>query len=147
MTLPEKILWQFLRSSSLAGNRFRRQHPIGGYIADFCCIKAKLIIELDGRYHDKIQQDDEKRDHFFRKRGFRVLHFTNDHVFDRIDWLLQTIAHELEINWEKSYHDCLAYVKYPQRLHALLAGVKQYRERNAKDPQSHDYDPVPSYFN
>ena len=130
MTLPEKILWQFLRGSSFAGLRFRRQHPIGGYIADFCCLQKKLIIELDGGYHDKHKEADANRDKFLKKCGFRVLHFSNDHVFDRIDWLLQTVAHELAIDWEKSYHDCLAYVKYPQRLHALLAGIKKYREKN-----------------
>ena len=133
MTLPEKILWQFLRSSSFAGLRFRRQHPIGSYIADFCCLQKKLIIELDGGYHDHIKLDDEKRDDFFKKRGFRVLHFTNDHVFDHIDRILQTIARELEIDWEKNYHDYLAYVKYPQRLLALLAGIKKYREKNTKE--------------
>ena len=127
MTLPEKILWQFLRGSSFAGLRFRRQHPIGGYITDFCCLQKKLIIELDGGYHDNIKQEDADRDAFLKKRGFRVLHFTNDHVFDRVDWILQMIAHELAIEWEKNYHDCLANVKYPQRLNTLLAGIKQYR--------------------
>ena len=130
MTLPEKILWQFLRASCFAGLHFRRQHPIGSYIADFCCIKAKLIVELDGRHHDQIKHDDEKRDDFFKKRGFRVLRFTNDHVFDHIDWLLQTIAHELEIDWKKSYHDCVACVKYPQRLHTLFAGIEKFKKRN-----------------
>ena len=128
MTLPEKILWQFLRGSCFAGLRFRRQHPVGGYIADFCCPQKKLIIELDGEYHTQIKREDKDRDDFLKKHGFRVLRFTNDHVFDRIEWTLQTIAHELAIDWCKNYHDCLADVKFPQRLHTLLKGIQKYRE-------------------
>ena len=129
MTLPEKILWQFLRSSSFAGLRFRRQHPIGCYIVDFCCLQKKLIVELDGEYHTKIEQEDKERDDFFKGHGFRILHFTNDHIFDRIEWALQTIAQELEIDWQKNYHDCIAGVKFPQRLYSLLRGIRRYREQ------------------
>ena len=129
MTLPEKILWQFLRGSTFAGLRFRRQHPVGRYIVDFCCLKEKLIIELDGEYHTTIEREDEERDMFLKEHGFRVLRFSNDHVFDRIEWTLQTIAKELAIDWKKDYHDCLASVKYPQRLYNLLKGIRMYRER------------------
>ena len=127
MTLSEKILWQFLRSSSFAGLRFRRQHPIGRYIVDFCCLRKKLIIELDGRYHNATTQEDKDRDIFLKNRGFRILRFTNDQVFDQIDGLLQTIADELTIDWQKGYHDCVSDVKYPQRLYALLSGVRKNR--------------------
>ena len=133
MTLPEKILWQFLRGSAFAGLRFRRQHPIGNYIADFCCPQRKLVIELDGEYHRTIKQADENRDDYFKKCGFHVLHFTNDHVLDHVDRLLQTIACELGIDWKKSYHDCISDIKYPQRLDTLLAGVKEYREKNRNE--------------
>ena len=129
MTLPEKILWQFLRGSGFAGLRFRRQHPVGHYIADFCCLQKKLIIELDGGYHTKIEQEDKERDDFFKEQGFRILHFTNDHIFDRIEWTLQTIALELEVDWQKNYHDCIASVKFPKRLYSLLGGVRKYREQ------------------
>jgi len=130
MTLPEKILWQFLRGSCFAGLRFRRQHPIGHFITDFCCPSKKLVIELDGGYHETIRQADKDRDDFLRDHGFRVLRFANDQVFDHIEWILQTIADELAIDWKKSYHDCIASVKFPQKLYALLAGIKRYRERN-----------------
>jgi very-short-patch-repair endonuclease len=129
MTLPEKILWQFLRGSSFAGLRFRRQHPVGGFIADFCCPRKKLVIELDGEYHMRFQKEDANRDNALQKQGFRVLHFTNDHVFDRIEWILQTIADELAIDWGKNYHDCVARVKYPQKLYSLLRGIRQHREK------------------
>ena len=129
MTLPEKILWQFLRGSCFAGLRFRRQHPVGRYIVDFCCPKKKLVIELDGEYHTTIVREDEKRDVFLKKHGFRVLRFTNDHVLDHIEWTLQTIAKELAIDWRKDYHDCLAGVKFPQKLYNLLRGIRVYREK------------------
>jgi very-short-patch-repair endonuclease len=130
MTLPEKILWQFLRGSSFAGLHFRRQHPVGHYITDFCCPQKKLVIELDGNYHGERKQEDKNRDEFLKKRGFCVLHFTNDLVLDHIDELLRTIAHELAIDWHKNYHDCIAGVKYPQKLYALLGRIKRYREEN-----------------
>jgi very-short-patch-repair endonuclease len=130
MTLPEKILWQFLRGSNFAGLRFRRQHPIGGYIVDFCCPQKKLVIELDGEYHGTNSKKDKNRDDFLQQRGFCVLHFTNAHVFDRIDWLLKTVADELAVEWEKSYHECVSSVKYPQRLYNLLEGIKNFREGN-----------------
>ena len=133
MTLPEKILWQFLRGSTFAGLRFRRQHPIGRYIADFCCPSKKLIIELDGEYHENIRQEDQDREDFLQKHGFRVLRFTNDHVFDCIEWILQSIADELAIDWGKNYHDCATCVKFPQKLYALLSGVKRYRKKTNEE--------------
>ena len=127
MTLPEKILWQFLRGSTFAGLRFRRQHPIGRYIADFCCPAKKLIIELDGEYHANNRQEDKDRQDFLQEHGFRVLRFANEHVFDRIEWILQTVADELSLDWHKNYQDCIACVKFPQKLYALLTGAKRDR--------------------
>ena len=128
MTLPENILWQFLRGSTFAGLRFRRQRPIGLYITDFCCTSKKLIVELDGEYHERIKQEDKERDDFLRERGFAILRFTNDQVFKRIEWVLQTIADELRIDWNKNYDDCVTDVKFPQKLHRLLAGAKKQQE-------------------
>ena len=136
MTLPERILWQFLRASTLAGLRFRRQHPVGRYIADFCCISKKLIVELDGEYHDTIKQEDMERDDFLGEQGFRVLRFTNDQVFDRVELVLQTIADELKINWNKSYHECISGVKFTRKLYNLLAEVKRQREQTDEEPKS-----------
>ena len=144
MTLPEKILWQFLRGSIFAGLRFRRQHPIGHYIADFCCPSKKLIIELDGEYHDTIKQEDRQRDDCLRKDGFRILRFTNDQVFERIEWVLHTIADELSVDWHKDYGGYVASVKFPQKLYGLLAGVKRYKEEanGATDGDAGDADSV-----
>ena len=132
MTLPEKILWQFLRGSCFAGLRFRRQHPVGRYIADFCCPQKKLIIELDGGYHAATQREDTDRDRFLNEKGFRILRFTNDHIFDHIEWTLRTIAGELAIDWQKNYRDCIDDVKFPQRLCALLLGIETYRQQTQR---------------
>ena len=64
MTPCEKILWQHLRSNKIAGCKFRRQHPIKFYIADFYCHEARLVIEVDGPIHDRNdrQEHDKQRD-------------------------------------------------------------------------------------
>ena len=83
-TDAERALWRFLRGSRLGGLKFRRQHPIPPYIADFCCIERKLIIELDGSQH--MPGGDSSRTRFLHSQGWRVLRFW-DH-----DALLQTEA-------------------------------------------------------
>lgn len=80
MTFPERELWyHFLKDYPV---RFRRQAPLGNYIADFYCAKAKLVIELDGYYHGIEQQmaDDAQRTKDLEKMGLRVLRFQNKDV-------------------------------------------------------------------
>ncbi len=80
-TTYEDILWQELRKNQL-GVRFRRQHSIGDYIADFVCLPLKLIIEVDGGYHNEQEQAeaDRLRGHWLQNRGYQVLRFTNEEV-------------------------------------------------------------------
>ena len=80
-TTYEDILWQELRKNQL-GVRFRRQHSIGDYIADFVCLPLKLIIEVDGGYHNEQEQAeaDRLRGHWLQNRGYHVLRFTNEEV-------------------------------------------------------------------
>jgi very-short-patch-repair endonuclease len=75
MTLPEVILWQELRRGRFKGLRFRRQHPIGPYILDFYCSKARLAIEIDGSSHDNENQyrHDERRTHWLKRMNIQVL--------------------------------------------------------------------------
>lgn len=89
-----------MRNHTFAGISFRRQHPIGPYVADFCSVSKKLVIELDGETHDKTEEEDIKRTVYLQKQGFRVIRFTNDDVFDNIEGVLKMIAHELEIDWK-----------------------------------------------
>ena len=79
----------------LKGIKFRRQHPIGSYIIDFCATKQKLIIEVDGSQH--MQQDDREqaRTDFLEHAGYKVLRFWNNEVLDDIEAVLESILLEL----------------------------------------------------
>jgi len=72
MTPPEVMLWALLRRSP-GGVRFRRQHPIGPYVADFYCPAAKLVIEVDGLIHDFTVEPDKERDQYLRKLSLSVI--------------------------------------------------------------------------
>jgi very-short-patch-repair endonuclease len=87
----EKALWQALRSRQLDTLKFRRQHPVGPFIADFCCVKSKLIIELDGGQHALDSDADEQRSDFLAQRGYRVLRFWNHEVLTNIQGVLERI--------------------------------------------------------
>lgn len=74
MTLPERMLWQQLRLRP-GGFKFRRQHPIGPYVVDFCCLSEHFVVEVDGAAHDNVDRVkfDERRIGFLKENGFRVL--------------------------------------------------------------------------
>jgi len=75
--------------------KFRRQHPIGPYFADFCAIKQRLVIELDGAQHAELSQEDEIRTSFLKSRDYRVLRFWNDQVLADIEEVLDAIGKSL----------------------------------------------------
>lgn len=93
MPSTEKRLWYFLRRKALGGFRFRRQHTIGPYIADFVCLEAKIVVELDGDQHalGAAPKRDEKRDAFLVTKGFEVLRFWNNEIYENVDGVLETI--------------------------------------------------------
>lgn len=90
-TEAESILWEYLSDSQL-GQPFKRQHIIGEFIADFICIPAMLIIEIDGGYHQlpKQQVSDEQRQEWLEAQGYTVIRFTNEEVISDIDNILET---------------------------------------------------------
>ncbi len=90
-TDAEGLLWHYLRNKQLDGHKFRRQQPIGPYIADFACLSQKLLIELDGSQHATRQDYDEKRDALLREKGYRVLRFWNNEVFENCFGVLESI--------------------------------------------------------
>jgi type I restriction enzyme R subunit len=92
-TPAEQALWDVLRDRRLEFLKFRRQYPIGIFIADFCCRERKLIVELDGDVHDARQQRawDENRDAYLRQRGFKILRFRNEVVLENPDSVLRQI--------------------------------------------------------
>lgn len=93
-TTAESLLWELLRDRRLLGRKFRRQHPIGQFIADFFCDDARLIIEIDGAVHrEPTQQErDRLREEILREHGFAMLRFTNEQIFDHTEQVLQEIA-------------------------------------------------------
>ena len=95
-TEAESILWNLLRGKQL-GVRFRRQHPVEGYIPDFICLPCKLIIEVDGGYHYLEGQpiSDEERTVYLEAKGYHVLRFTNEEVIAAPEKVLSLIKDEL----------------------------------------------------
>ena len=95
-TEAESLLWDYLKADGL-GVTFKRQHIIGDYIADFVCISSKLIVELDGGYHQLPQQqiNDSQRTKWLESRGYKVLRFTNEELFNGINNVLDKINENL----------------------------------------------------
>ena len=96
-TDAERKLWSRLRDRRLCGVRFRRQHPIGPFIADFCCTEAELIIELDGGQHALQQNADRVRTEFLESQGYAVLRFWDNDIFTNIDGIRQRIVEALGV--------------------------------------------------
>jgi very-short-patch-repair endonuclease len=89
-TPSERIVWRILRSKRLGGLKFRRQAPVGPYIADFASFDRRLIVELDGSHHDPDGYDG-KRDAWLKEQGFRVLRFPNEEVLENPDGIADVI--------------------------------------------------------
>ncbi|MBI3675031.1 MAG: endonuclease domain-containing protein [Proteobacteria bacterium] len=98
-TNAERILWSCLRETKLAGLHFRRQAPIGKYIADFACHQAKIVVELDGSQHgeDKRAQYDAARTAFLQSRGYQVLRFGNHEVVRDLHRVVDSIVTAAQI--------------------------------------------------
>ena len=90
MTGGERLLWQRLRGEQL-GFKFRRQHPLGPYVADFACLAPRLIVEIDGSQHADQQAYDSKRDMFFREHGFDVMRFPANLPFSGLQPMVEAI--------------------------------------------------------
>ena len=94
-TESEGLLWSLLRSNQLCGLAFRRQHPIGPYYADFACISQQAVVELDGDYHDHIQEGDLRRQQFLVDHGWKVIRFANEEVLRDAEAVIRSIAAQL----------------------------------------------------
>ena len=93
MTDAEKTLWQYLKNKRLNGLRFKAQHPLMGFIADFYCHKAKLVIEIDGRRHQAAEQKEYDNDRTYEMERFdiRVIRFTNEQITNDMELVLEAI--------------------------------------------------------
>ncbi|MCA3191348.1 MULTISPECIES: endonuclease domain-containing protein [unclassified Cupriavidus] len=88
-TPAEQRLWYFLRDRRLLNLKFKRQHPLGPYVADFLCMEYKLIVEADGGQHGTF--GDVDRDIWLREHGYTVLRFWNNQIHKEIEGVLEAI--------------------------------------------------------
>ena len=89
LTDAEKLLWGHLRGKQLEGFKFRRQEPIGNYVADFVCYEKRIIVEVDGSQH--CSEKDHERDRWFEGQGFKVLRFWNNEVLKNTEGVWEVI--------------------------------------------------------
>ena len=96
MTDAERMLWRVLRSHQLHDVHFRRQHPIGRYIVDFCAPRWKLVVEVDGGQHAQQAVYDAERSAFLEAEGYRVCRFWNHEVLEDVDAVARKILEVIE---------------------------------------------------
>ena len=96
-TQAEKVMWELVRNKKLESFKFRRQHIIGQYIADFVCLKRRLIVEIDGKIHQlpENKEADAVRTEWLEEKGFKVIRYTNEQVLADSDNTLDSIVEEL----------------------------------------------------
>ena len=90
-TRAERLLWHHLRNRNVAGYKFRRQHVVGPYIADFACPTGRLIVEIDGGQHAEQRGSDARRTLYLEGCGYHVVRFWNTDVLQNIDGVLTAI--------------------------------------------------------
>jgi very-short-patch-repair endonuclease len=95
-TDAERKLWFELRNRRFSSVKFRRQHPIGRFVVDFCCPKRDLVIGLDGGQHATRTEADQERTVFLEQNGYQVLRFWNHEVIGNIEAILQQIEQALK---------------------------------------------------
>ena len=98
MTLAERCLWNRIRANQLGGWHFRRQQIINGFIVDFYCHKAELVIEVDGPIHRKQKVEDAEREKMLSDLGLHILRFTNHAVMNNLEHVVKSILDFLETN-------------------------------------------------
>ena len=91
-TEAELLLWHYLKEKKI-GYKFRRQHIVGEYITDFINLKHKLIIEVDGKYHQEAEQviKDAQRTQYLEQKGYTVIRFTNEEIFNHMEDVINKI--------------------------------------------------------
>ena len=93
-TPAEAVLWKMLKGRNADGMKFRRQQGIGPYVLDFYCPELRLCVELDGSSHDYKYEYDEQRTEFLQNQGIRVLRFSNEQVWQGLDFVVDEIVRE-----------------------------------------------------
>lgn len=94
----EQAVWELLRAHRMGGLKFRRQHPIGPYFADFACVARKLVIEVDGEHHAFQREADSRRTDFLEQAGWRVIRFSASEAMQNPEGIWAEIARVLGIS-------------------------------------------------
>jgi len=94
-TQAEELLWKYLRNKR-TGYKIRRQHIIGKFVADFVCLPKKLIIEVDGKIHEKQKEQDKHGTEVLNQLGYKVIRFSNEEVLNDPEGVFQKIRVELD---------------------------------------------------
>lgn len=97
MTEAESTVWERLKNKQFRGYKFRRQHPIHLFIVDFYCHELKLILEIDGEYHEKPEQRlaDKERSDLLEYQGLSIIRFTNEEVLNNIANVLKSLEQKI----------------------------------------------------
>lgn len=98
LTASGVIFWSLLKQH-FSNHKFRRQHPISQYVADFYCHKLKLVIEIDGGIHlsHEVKNNDKLRDEFMQSRGLKIVRFTNDEVSIRGEYVVEKLREVINL--------------------------------------------------
>ena len=99
-TKSEGLLWSILRANQVCDLKFRRQHPVGPFFADFACVAQKLIVELDGAYHDRTAEADIERELFLTSQGWKVIRYTAEDVEEDPELVVIGISKQIGIPYE-----------------------------------------------
>ncbi len=129
-TDTERKLWLHLRARQLSGMKFRRQHPVGCFIVDFCCVEGGLIVEVDGGQHADRVEEDRGRTEFLQSHGYRVLRFWDHEVLNDLDAVLQMIATTVSVphpsplpaSWEREQENASPLPPLPSGEWARVGG-------------------------
>jgi very-short-patch-repair endonuclease len=99
-TKSEALLWSVLRAKQLCGLKFRRQHPIGPFFADFACVERMLVVEIDGDCHDYTGEYDLAREEILKRGGWNVIRFSAEEVEGSVEDVGLAIAKVLELTYD-----------------------------------------------
>ncbi len=99
-TEAESLLWYVLRGRRLCGLKFRRQFPIEPFLVDFACVDRRLVVEIDGGYHDYVYEEDQSRQQKIEAKGWQVIRFSNEEVLGDVEGVAMAIARHLGLEPE-----------------------------------------------
>ena len=99
-TPSEGLLWSVLRAKQICGLKFRREHPIAGFVVDFACVGERLVVEIDGGYHDQTAEADLRREEILRRLGWTVVRFAAEEVEADAEAVAVAIARKLGLRYE-----------------------------------------------